>query len=988
MMDLFSLLPSIRRDFLGWDSPALPEAVQRLRQRYRRQTSEVSRTSEVLDLGKVIVVVPGQRAGRRLLELLALLADDERLLLTPPQVVTEGRLPEMLYEPKLPFATDLVQDLVWAQALQELPAVRRTRIVPQAPAAGEHRRWLDLGQVVRRLHTELAADALDFQDVLNKGPRLADFNETARWQALAELQERYHLLLDKQSLWDIQTARLKAIEFEEIRSDCDIILLGTVDLNSTLRQMLEQVADRVTAYIFAPEEISDRFDEHGCLKPEAWREAPIPLRDDQLRQVDGPQDQADAVSEWLAEVAPRRRCDDVVIGAADEALVPQLQRQLRQHGVEARWVEDVKLAKTAPYRLLEAAVKFADRRRYEDLAALVRHSDLDDWLGNQESGVRNQESEAKPQVERSESWGSSDPRAQSLPAQFDRYYNERLPSRISAAQVQPGAAEWPELATALERIEGWLASATGLHILQEWASIFRDLLGAVYGKRVLKLDEHADETLHRTLSKMLAACEEVASVPEALDTAVLSAVDAFHFVLGPLANEPLPPPADPLAVEILGWLELPLDDAPALVVTSFNEGFVPKSAGADAFLPDRLRRELQVLHNDRRYARDAYAACVLCHGREDFRVIFARRDPQNDPLHPSRLLFACSDEQLVARAGRFFGENQAPPAPRRLLLAPRGKGIPAKSGVDVPPPRPPYGKRERISVTRFKDYLACPYRYYLRHVRNLEVLDDAARELDGRAFGSLLHRVLGEFGRNVRGPRQSTRADDIFAYLVERLERAATGMFGSTQRRPAIRLQLEQACQRLRAFSACQAALAQEGWRILRAEDEESGEIVVDFPSDDKLIALVGRIDRIDWHEATNSIRIIDYKTADKASEPDRTHRQQENWIDLQLPLYRHLWRKFAGASVNEPDRVELGYFNVPKKLDDTGIALAPWDAQLLDDADAVAAWVVRSILAGDFARIERPAPAFSEDFAVICLDRHYEGPDLSDPGQGNGGLE
>src|SRR6516164_7349943 len=74
----------------------------------------------------------------------------------------------------------------------------------------------------------------------------------------------------------------------------------------------------------------------------------------------------------------------------------------------------------------------------------------------------------------------------------------------------------------------------------------------------------------------------------------------------------------------------------------------------------------------RRYARDAYAASVLCHSREELRVVFARmtrRDAQDNPLQPSRLLFACSDADLVRRARRYFGERRPPTAPRPLLLA-------------------------------------------------------------------------------------------------------------------------------------------------------------------------------------------------------------------------------------------------------------------------------------------------------------------------------
>jgi hypothetical protein len=954
-----SATPSIQREFIGWDKPALPEAARRLAQRYRH--------GKQLNLGRVIVVVPGQRAGRRLQELLAFHAEDEHLQLTPPEILTEGRLPEMLYVPKLPFANDLAQDLAWARALRDLPLPSQRRIVPHPPGNAEIVRWLGLGKVLRGVHVELAADGLNFTAVRAMIPRLADQAESERWDALVLLQERYHQILDAQQLWDIQTARLKAIEFHEIGTDCDIYLLATVDLNNSLRQMLNQVCQCVTAYVVAPETLADRFDAYGCLISERWCAADIPFEDKHLRQVDGPEDQADAVTEWLAGLGGRFRTDEVAIGVPDESLVPQLQRQLAQSGLRARWVEGVRLGETAPYRLLAAAVRYAGAYRYDDVAALVRHPDLEGWL---------QTARAKPEAD-----------GISLPAQLDCYYNERLPSRLRSDQVHADAKHWPDLAVALKQMEGWLKDASTNRPLRQWGNVFRDLLATIYGTRTLNLDEPADAVLHRTLGSILKVCDQLTALPEPLDSATLSAADAFQVVLGPLAKTFLPPPADPEAVEILGWLELPLDDSAALIVTSFNEGFVPKSTGADAFLPDRLRKDLGLLHNERRYARDAYAASVLSQSGRELRIIFARRNTQGDPLQPSRLLFACDDDKLVGRARNFFGEPKTPAAPRRLLLAPAGKTR-DQSAFVVPEPVPPFLPFDKIPVTHFKTYLACPYRYYLRHVRKLEAVDDAARELDGGAFGTLLHRVLGRFGRAPAAVRDTAKEENILEFLLGLLDEEARLWLGSGGRRPAIRLQLEMARQRLHAFSAKQAALAREGWRIIHAEKEQDGdegrtELKMPFEVDGVSVLLVGRIDRIDFNEASKTIRILDYKTADRSQTPQETHLKNDQWIDLQLPLYGHLWRS-AKLKVPPDCAVQLGYFNLPKKAEDSDITPAPWDVPLLLAADEIARDVIRKLRKNVFWPPANPPPDYSEDFAAICLDNLISGPALGDDEEGD----
>src|SRR5262249_30337174 len=154
------------------------------------------------------------------------------------------------------------------------------------------------------------------------------------------------------------------------------------------------------------------------------------------------------------------------------------------------------------------------------------------------------------------------------------------------------------------------------------------------------------------------------------------------------------------------------------------------------------------------------------------------------------------------------------------------------------------------------------------------------------------------FGRDPDGPRDSDREKDIFDYLADQLNTLAERTYGPDQRRPVIRLQLEQARCRLRVFAARQAELRQQGWRIIYAEDDEDEKcrLVTAFAVDEESITLVGRIDRIDRHESERKIRILDYKTADHPRKPEQMHLSGEKWIDLQLPLYRHLWHVAVAA--------------------------------------------------------------------------------------------
>ena len=181
-------------------------------------------------------------------------------------------------------------------------------------------------------------------------------------------------------LWDLQTARLFAIEHRLCRTDKDLVLVGTSDMNVAMRSMLDQVADRVTALIHADERLAERFDEHGCLIPQAWQDVMIDLQPEQIRVVQGPADQAEAAVTAIAELNGQYRSDQIVVGVLDEQLVPQLKQSLEDAGLETRWVVGKLLSETAPFRLLSAIASLLQRGRYREFAALARHPDVESWL--------------------------------------------------------------------------------------------------------------------------------------------------------------------------------------------------------------------------------------------------------------------------------------------------------------------------------------------------------------------------------------------------------------------------------------------------------------------------------------------------------------------------------------------------------------------------------------------------------------------------------
>ena len=918
---------AITRTFLDWTQPALPLVVNWLLGKYL--------TSQTVDMGNVCAIMPGSRAGRRLLELLVSAAQQRNLIFVPPTIATMGRLPELLYESKRPFANQWVQQLTWMQVLREMDTNATPLYLPRLPAEDDWVGWLGLARLLWRQHRELAGDGWDFEHVVAYGRRTPGFVETGRWRFLRQLQIAYLRKLDDCQLWDRQTARLYAIGHHECHTDNDIVLVATADMNRATRLMLDQVTDRVTALIFAPEALSSRFDEYGCIVPDAWVDVSIDLQDTQMKLVDGPAQQAEAVAKTMLGYGGYFRPDEITIGIPDDSIIPWIQNRLRQSGVTTRSAVGRSLTQTPIYRLLDAVENYLERSRVESFAALIRHPHVVDWLTKHLS----------------------------LPPdyliQFDEYYNEHLPPWLGT-WLGP-LVQHEKIKQVHAAINDWLqplrskSETREIRKLDAWSDVISNTLSRLY---VGVVKERGDPALHAHLaasSQIRDVLLEMQDIPDNLSPPV-TAPQAIRMMLDVLASLRIQLSTQEDAVELLGWLELPLDTSPALIVTSLNEQFVPESLDSDLFLPNQMRHELQLVDNTRRYARDAYALSALTNSRRQCDLIVARQDRDGNPLKPSRLLFATDRITIAHRAIKIFG-----PTRDAFDSLATGSEHPVKQPSDTWEGKPPADLEcpvSTMSVTSFRSYLACPYRFYLRHVLGLKSVDDSHREMDAPRFGSLMHEVLCRFGRSEI--HNAVEPDRIHHFLDDELTRCVRQWFG-LERLAAVNIQIAQIRRRLEAFAHWQASWALQGWRILHTE-VPSGNRHFPWTVDAGTIQLRGCIDRIDHNEQTGAWIIFDYKTSDRVSNPENTHRTGKKWIDLQLPLYRHLVQLLG---IDAP--ISLAYLLLPKNTQQTGDAVARWSADDLRSADEKVDEVVAAILDEQFWPPASPPPRILTEYGALC---------------------
>jgi ATP-dependent helicase/nuclease subunit B len=260
----------------------------------------------------------------------------------------------------------------------------------------------------------------------------------------------------------------------------------------------------------------------------------------------------------------------------------------------------------------------------------------------------------------------------------------------------------------------------------------------------------------------------------------------------------------------------------------------------------------------------------------------------------------------------------------------------------------------------------------------MEARDDRVAELDAMAFGNLCHDALEAFGNSAC--KEETDAEAITAFLQGEVWRIVRRQCGGAL--PAIlHLQASAACKRLAFFASRQARLRADGWQIAATERP--------LTMTEHGLTIRGRADRLDYHAASDTWRIIDYKTWDRLGKNDGADRfmsaskadleaaaqrglapfafadKPRVWTDLQLPLY--LLMAQAGALVPAGAKTECGYFVLGETEAET--VCKAWDfAPLRDDAVAAVRWVIGRVKAGVYWP-PTPKDAWERDYGSLFLE-------------------
>lgn len=944
----------VRTVFLDWDEPLLDRAVACLAGDW---------SGGVLDLGNLLVLVPTKHAGRRLREALAVYTGRKEGAVIPPIVVT----PDFLVSPaRLPGVEDGVAGgaetlFAWIETLRSVDLARCRNVFPVDPVERSFSWALQTASHLIDLRKLLGESGLT---IGGAATRLAKESiEPQRWRELARLERSAVERLAASGLFDPQEIRSRAADEGSLPAEVTrVVMLAVPDPLPLAIRALERLARsiEIEVVVYAPESLRDSFDAWGRPRREPWnrRRIDLPVAEDSsgnpvplVHQVPAPPDQAKKILEILAPYADAVPPHDTAVCVPDPDIVAPLRKALEGRNLGAFEPNGRPLFTHEVYYLLETAARLVAGRSAAAFHELIRC----------------------PEFARALEQSFADDQRTfdhcALLAFFDEFTAEHLPDTIDDIAAFFGRFRTGEKNPAAQRVLDTVLDWLKRLASESFGDVVTEFLGFAYSQHSFDAGNTADAAFGAFASTLNGYLDEMDRPLFQVASASMKNADRFELLLHLLKPERFYLERESTDVDLQGWLEIFWEDAPHVILSGFNDGRVPETRVGDPFLPNSALIALALRDNDYRLARDAYYFTAILEPR---RVAGRRTDvvlghvaADGSPLRPSRLLFRCADDELPRRALDLFGG-------RGHAKDASGGDAAAESGATSawtrtwtlkPPPLPEDSNfGASLSVTSFRSYLSCPFRFYLSKGLGMREQEIGKLEMDRMEFGNLCHHALRRFGEN-ESIRESADPAEIRKFLEGEAESRVNSLYGDTLPVPVL-IQLDSVWQRLAAAAGVQAALRAEGWKIEAAEwkfHEPHPWILGGMP-------VHGVIDRIDRHEESGKLRVIDYKTTGKPRHPEEAHLpavkrtespdsfpgwalftdaggKLRHWTDLQLPLYVLLAReRFPGHEV------EAAYFNLPRAAGLT--ALTPWEALdegMLAAAKACAEGVIEAVRARRF---------------------------------------
>lgn len=907
-----------QRVFLGWDRPLIDSACQWLLNN--------ANSDSHIDLSHLNILSTVGRAARHLIEQLTAHAEQQGLGLSPPNIISISGLYENLL-PDRRIVNQLDSEMIFFSIIKSSTVEELKSLFPNLKSDSTERTLFEKARFLSSTYQEFTKNGDSALDSIDKLLASALIPNEERWLALKSIFERYQNSLRELALLDTQSALLELESDKTRQQQTHLLLLACHDLTPILKRTIKAGYKDLSALIFAPEAEESGFDEIGCLKPKYWEKRPTDFDASSIKIVKSSKDQAYQLFSCLASYQQKIPPSQITIGSLEPGMDRLIETVANRYDIPVHLPEKKVLAASAPALALTNSLKFAISKKFSDLSTLVSLSCVSSLLP----------------------FG-----AKSLEI-INKYREGHLQPLITGSL--PAAKE-----QVLETIEAVLKLLEPLFkkklSIEAWVDACNLFLNRLFG----------DKKIFGS-----ALCEAINSLKAYQSKQEVNA-DLFLYVLTSfLEKSPDTEEASETnqisdyklhadCIDVVGWLELALDNAAYTFIVSFNEGFVPAAESQSAFLPNQVRTMIALEDNSYRLARDTFLLETFLSSKKNLVIFAARNSLENTPLLPSRLALRGHAEMLAKNILQFFSTNPESIQDEQAIISGSGQGFKSiyKNNL-LPRKRENLVSTEQaasaiISVTSISDYLLCPYSFYLRHVLKLRSANPDSRELSALQFGILIHDIISTFSTSALA--NETCPDKIESYLLALLKNRFEHTYGSHPFAEAL-IQYHQLISRLKKFAQWQAAWRTEGWIVDKVEldFEEPGYLI---KTDSGNAYLRGRIDRIDFNPSTSEYAVIDFKSAELGTLPDKALSKSKGWTDLQLPIYL-----FYASDVLKLQNVKTAILPISASQEMLTIKWSNWDDSEIESAWQTLTTALKAIINQEFWP-PKIAPQNAYDFESI----------------------
>ena len=837
-------LPMIRK-FISWQSPFLEQVAK---EEFELAISLGSNSEKIIDFSNTIYIVSTKRSLRKLSESFVLQAHTLGYTLVPPQILTLttffnnlilGNVITNFEETKI--VDELTAKTVWAQILKDSNKDVKKTIFGESALLNSPRALYELAEEIYNLSLEF----------LSLGKSITDYSNTLlqseTYSALTELEEEFERRIESEGLISLNSALKEILDKDTISINnqselyTNIIFLGVTRIPLAVKKLIEKLRAEKSHYIYADQSYEEYFDQLGCIDIQKWSSAKINTNKKEVfNLVEDYFQLKTKVVDKVANSGQKYSIDEVSLAVCNDELIPWLSHELKDKGVATTYGLGHKVTSTESCRLLQLINEYLKERNFSILADILRLPTFHKYINFQLK-------EASLNYLRLK--------------ELDLFFEKNLTYKITKNLKD----------VRLNFIDEYLINKfNGVkNIANEIKKIF-DI------KKYSAFEEQ-DYIQYYSCTKIIDFLNFHASFFDKFEL-FKDEREKLEVVLYLLQSEEFPEFPENEALQITGWLDLPYLSTKSAIVCGFESNNIPDKIKTDRFLPNSLRKELDLEDNDYRVARDCYFLKTVLESKDDIKILISKYQFEGNAVFPSLLYFKCEEDEVIDRLKSYIAlesdkkkqeSNTDNNIDRKIIYDFKELSTQIIEQIDV--------ANMQLSITGLNDYLKCPFRFFLKNILKLKISDDSDKELGFDQIGSIIHEV---FEKDSNQNRYSNVKEEILLKELYSVLESIKSRYSESYL-PSVEINFLGIKEILKLYPDFQREREKAGWVNVYKERE--------FISKLNNVVIKGRIDRIDYNPKSKIVSLIDFKTgsADKAL---KLRKRNGEWINLQLPLYYKLF--------------------------------------------------------------------------------------------------